>query len=550
MDTDSNLVNTFRITREEMLWLMDLSGATSLFGLDLKGSEGKPESTRAKVDPKKITDSLQKKGILHSEGRQGFAVDPQILPILDTLFFPDRTMIVVRDQKGIGRQFFHVLRKGKTIVMHSVPKEREHFIGLIPQPIDVLQLVVGWFPMYPLPVSPARFRIEKESFEQIRRLADAGKTDEALDALPLENLDSAERKNLIRAIADRKVSGSIACLDIHSNRVEGGDSIAVLTDGRTGWLISQDDSPAPEEGMATVRRTGADFSMTVREMVERLTGTKLSRRQADPSGKTIRFALSLDEMAMALAAINCKDLSQKMYAGISRDLTGERYPERMIQAQQSLVDCGLCAISERSLPILSKDLAQAVFPVAKSDSMIQISASGGGPAVETGVHVVRGKSFTAYYNYGEPLQLLEFGKHKDLVSYMEAMFPDFGTETGIQMTSFPVTYEVLEKAIGKAGDRKEAAKILASEGLEDSAARSLAEDLSDSSFRATLIRRDAPDRNNETKDAKNKTQTTALLMLKSPRRSLMFQFQEIGSKGKGGTTNREGFLKALSDLLA
>jgi hypothetical protein len=533
-----------------MLWLMELLGATSLFGLDLKGAEGEMELNRAKADPKKITGSLQKKGILHSEGKNGFAVDTQARPVLETLFFPDQTMIVVRDQKGIGRRFIHVVRKGKTIVMHSVPKEREHFIGLIPQPIDVLQLVVAWFPMYQLPISSVRFLIQKETFEQVRRLADTGKTDEALNTLPGGALDPEEAKTLIRAIADRKVSGSIACLDIRSNKVEGGDSIAVLTDGRTGWLISQEDSPAAEEGMVTVRRTSADFSMAVREMVERLTGTRLSRRQTDPSGRTVRFALSLDEMAMALIAINCADLSQKMYAGLSRDPTGEQYPDRMKKAQQSLVDCGLCAISERGLPVLSEDLAQAVFPIAKSDSVIQISASGAGPAADMGIYIVRGRFFTAYSNYGESLQMLEFGKYKELASHLEAMFPDFGTEKGIQKTSFPITYEALEKALEKNGGRQIAAKILALDGVTDSAARSLAEDLSDSSFRAMLIRRNAPDQKKETDDGKSNGQLASLLLLKSPQRSWMFQFSKDGDKGSSIVTDRAGFEKAISELIA
>jgi hypothetical protein len=547
MDTQSNPVNTLRITREEMLWLMNLYGATTLFGLDLKGAEEKTELSRAKADQQKIAGSLEKKGILHSEGKKGFAVDPQTRPILDALFFPERAMIVVRDQKGVGRQFIHVVRKGKTIVIHSVPKEREHFVGLIPQPIDVLQLVVGWFPMYQLPVSPARFRIEKESFERIRRLADAGKTDEALNALPGGTLEPAEAKNLIRAITDRKVSGSIACLDIQSNEVEGGDSVAVLTDGRTGWLIYQEDTPAPEEGMVTVRRTGADFSMAARELVETLAGTKLTRRQADPSGKSIRFALSLDELAMALAAINCADLSRKMYAGLSQDPTGDQYPDRMKKAQQSLVDCGLCAASERGLPVLNEELAQAVFPVAKSDFVIQISTSGGGPAADMGVYVVRGRFFTAYSNYGEPLQMLDFGKYKNLASYLEAMFPDFGTEKGIQKTSFPIAYEVLEKALEKTGDPQAAAKILASDGVTDSNARLLAEDLSDSTFRATLIRREALDRKKNIEGEKVEKQPDTLL-LKSPRRSWMFQFQETGAKGKAVVADREGFLKAVAGL--
>ena len=70
-------------------------------------------------------------------------------------------------------------------------------------------------------------------------LAAAGKTLEALSLFALDSDDNVEKINLIRSIANRKESGSIAWLNCENNDVEEGDSIAVLTDGRTGWMISR-----------------------------------------------------------------------------------------------------------------------------------------------------------------------------------------------------------------------------------------------------------------------------------------------------------------------
>jgi hypothetical protein len=136
----------------------------------------------------------------------------------------------------------------------------------------------------------------------------------------------------------------------------------------------------------------------------------------------------LNEPTMLLAAINCVDLAQEICANISENGKNENYIEQLRIAQQSLVNAGLCTISERGLPILIEDLAQAVFPLAKSDSIGQISGTMGGSLEETAVYIVQGRFLTIYHNYGEDLQLLEYGKIKDMLLHIESMFTDFGVE--------------------------------------------------------------------------------------------------------------------------
>ena len=434
------------------------------------------------------------------------------------------------------------------------PRDHEHYILPILNAEEIFQLLATWFPIFGLPVSPIKFLIDLQALEQVRDFAKAKEIRKALDHLPVVNLNPVEMKNFVDAFANLKLSGIISQLSFQNNEVDEFKSINILTDGRTGWLISNTKTEITGPLMLSVRRTGADFAFTVREIAEKLTGTKLPRRQSDPSGKTTQFAVNLDELSMALIAINCTDLAQKMYSGLSGDSKGEHFTERMKKAQQSLGESGLCTFSERGLPVLEEEFAQAVFPVAGSNSMVQISFSEGGPTIDTAIYIVHGRIFTAYKNYGEYMQLLEYGKYKDLCSYILAGFPDIGIEKVIQNKPFSITYEALEKALRKASAKQEAAKTLVSEGATDIDAKLLAEDISDTSFRAILIRRDAPERKKkmEEKPKENKAEKHPRITAapKSSRRSWLFEFRGTEAKGKATVTDREDFSKAIADLLA
>jgi hypothetical protein len=554
MDKSTEINKGILLSREEIVYLMNLLGARSLLGVDRKeviATEGSIQNERLQ---KLIMDSLKKRGILTLDEKKTPVLDTKIQSILETLYFPERAFVVTRHCSGFGDQIFYLINRENNTIMHSFPQDREHFLLPIPHTEDIVQQLSTWFPMYGLPISSTKFLIDLKTLEQVRTFAETKEVQKALDHFQIENIDPNEKKNFIHAFADRKISGAITWLSFKENKVDNADSVIILNDGQTGWLISQSKSDKPEELMLSVRSTGADFAMAVREMVERLTGAKLPRQHTDPSGKTIRFAINLDELAMALIAINCTDLSQKLYSGLSGDSKGEHYTERMQKAQQSLMDSGLCTISDRGLPILKEDLAQAVFPIAGSDSMIQISFSEGGPALDTAVYIVHGRFFTVYHNYGEHMQLLEYGKYKDLSSYMESNFLDIGTEQEIQKKTFPIAYEVLEKALKKAGEQQEAFKILVSDGLIDTDAKLLAEDFSDTSFRAVLIRRDAPNRKKKSEEKpeekKAEKRPNTLLLLKSPRRSWIFHFQESEPKGTATVPDHADFVKALRELIS
>jgi hypothetical protein len=499
-----------RLTREEMLYLMRMLDAKQLVVADRRIIEDEMDSFLRNADRKTVEESLAAKRILKRDGRRGYSIRPEIRPMLEALFFPDQALLAERVISGKGRQVFGVLRKNDVIVFHSFPEKKKHFLRAFPDPEKIFRLLVNWAPVSRLPLSQAKSELPHAVYERIRSLAESGGTDEALDLLDNTTLDSGEKNNFLRAFADRKVEGTIVWLKFAEGSVEDSAAASVVSDGRTGWLLSREKPPAPEGIVLNVRRIGADIAAVARMFVERFAGKKLPRREADPSGVFQRFILNADELASALSLINCADLSMKTYAAMSGDVKLGFYAGRMKAAQKSLEEAGLCTASPRGVPILDNDLAQAVFAVAHPDWLIQISASGNGSNARTGVYIAR--------------------------------------------LSSAVSFDAVDKMKNKENDRAEIEKILSADGAEDAQARVLAEDFTASGFRAKLLRINPPpdpkDHPLENRDAeeRNGKRTTMLLLWKSPHRNWMVHFPDLGAKGDACVANRDAFRKALTDL--
>jgi hypothetical protein len=543
MDPSSDFTKSSFFTREQILWLMNFLGSKSLLGVNGKDSP-------VPADPEAVPRQLEEKGILARADKEHHVLNPDIRPVLEALFFPDQAMIISRDRPAIGGQIFYFLRKGPVLLMHCFPREGEHILLRISKPIAIVQILIDWLPLGCLPSSSLDCLMAPEAFNRVMQLAGRGENKEALEALRTIPGEENGKAELVNAIQRRKISGTIGLLAFQSNIVVEAACTNVLTDGVTAWTITQEDSSASREPPLRVRRTGADFTMTVRGLVERFAGEKLPRQQIDASARVTRFILTMDEIAVALASINCPELSLHMAAAASRGSNAGTYSERMQAAEQTLLDHGLCEKSAGGIPDLKPDLARAVFAIAQSDCMIDLKACKNDVSANSCIHIVHGRFFTAYYNYGTAMQLLEFGSYKDLPAYLEFLFPDFGIEKGIQKKSFPVSYTALEEIVGKSADRQAAAKALALNGVADSNAKLLAEDPADISFRASLIRHDAPERKKGAGEPRDGNCPNRLLLLKSPRRSWMFQFSNDGGKGTAIATDRAEFEKAISDLIA
>jgi hypothetical protein len=548
MDFQLSFKEKYRLTLPEMEWIMDQLGAPPLIGIN---SEDLQKALSAISDVRNetaIRKSLREKGILLSSSDQEIRWSPEARSCLEAALFPERTMLVVRDQTRDERRFFRLLRKGETTVLHSFPNERGHLIGIFRNPEEILQLVLSWFPLNSLPYASVNFRMEKVSFEKFKSLLVAKKRDEAWKTFNLANGDSAAKRQFLNCLRGATLSGSIAQCRVQEDQTYEGNSIAFLTDGRTGWLITQSDRLEGEPIRLDIRRTGLDFTAAVRDQIEALTGKRLPRSSADPGNRSIRFALTADELAQALAAINCRNLSKKIFAAVSLDAVGSQYEARMDRAQQSLIEAGLCKRTDAGVLVLSDDLACAVLPIGGGDAMVQVVTSTGGPPENVGVYLSRRSLFTAYFNYGEYLQVLSAGRYPDAGAYIQSLFPDFGVDSKTEKSEARFSMEIINKVMHEAEDAPQIRKMLMSEGVSETAALLFSEDAANVRYYSTLTRRNMPRRQSEPAD-RDPEKSPSLFLLKSPRHSWLVQFPEGGEKGMATIVHREEFTAAIEALL-
>lgn len=540
----------WRISRMEMLYLLNALSARDLIGVDQRILHAELDSFPGKKNSEEIEKSLVAKKILTPDKHRGHALSEEIRPALDVLFFPQRALFAARHRAGEGRQVICAAQKNKTIVVHAFPNKGEHSVRVIPNPDGLFEFLIAWFPFFRLPISKTEFNIPQALYMRIRSTAMAGQAKEALDLLETVPFDPEEKKAFIQSLADGRLSGTMAWMQMEDGKIGRAASIAVVSDGQTGWLIAQDGPSTADGAIFNIRRTGADLAMTVRAYVEQVADAKLPRLQTDPSGKFKRFSLTSDELAMALNAINCTDLAGKFYTETSGDAKVELYANRMKEAQQSLIDSGLCILSEKNIPQIHEDLSQALFSIARAGSMIQITATSRGSAANTSIYLVRGRFFTSYFNHGEFLQVMEYGEFKDIGFYLESLFKDFCPVKIENKLTYPISFDSLDKARTIKGKPREIEELFVGDNIPPGAARSLAEGLSESIFRATLLRCDPPEKEpDEERKKQKKPPVMLLLLLKSLSGSWIFEFQETSIPGTASLADREAFRKALTRLI-
>jgi hypothetical protein len=222
------------------------------------------------------------------------------------------------------------------------------------------------------------------------------------------------------------------------------------------------------------------------------------------------------------------------------DAVGSQYEARMDRAQQSLIEAGLCKRTDAGALVLSDDLARAVLPIGGGDAMVQVVTSTGGPPENVGVYLSRRSLFTAYFNYGEYLQVLSAGRYPDAGAYIQSLFPDFGVDSKTEKSEARFSMEIINKVMHEAEDAPQIRKMLMSEGVSETAALLFSEDAANVRYYSTLTRRNMPRRQSEPAD-RDPEKSPSLFLLKSPRHSWLVQFPEGGEKGMATIVHREAF---------
>jgi hypothetical protein len=270
--------------------------------------------------------------------------------------------------------------------------------------------------------------------------------------------------------------------------------------------------------------------------------------KADPLQLT-RYTLAIEELSMALGLINRGDLARELLKSVYDSLTEETIDARLTAASHSLLARGYCGISPAGTPVLQEELERAIFPLAKFDSLLQVSLVRGEAPSNLSIHVRRGAAFTGHMLQMGVIHLLEYAGIGALPGYLGDLFDGFGSGSSADVRG-EVTPGLLSQALGLVPDPAALASLFTARGWDSARAGELAADFCAPEFRATLLRVEAGDGTPaaEMKSAKQRS----LLLLKGKTRSWAFTFDGSGDDlpGRVRLVDRAAFEKILAEFVA
>lgn len=262
------------------------------------------------------------------------------------------------------------------------------------------------------------------------------------------------------------------------------------------------------------------------------------------------YSLGLEELAMGLGLINRPDMGRDLLKAAYEKITDVQVDARLSSATHSLLARGLCAISPQGVPILSKDLEQALFPLARFDHALQLSIVHKTGNTNATIHIRKSQSFTSHVVELGVIHVLEHGKIKDLVAYLQDVFEGFAADSDYKEARMigKITPGLLGRIL-----QTEAYSVIRDElnqrGWQESDVKHLAEDTANQIMRATLLRIEANSQASyeDLKDVEKKS----LLLLQSEQRAWLFEFNASGddTEGTAQLVNRTAFNKALANFL-
>jgi hypothetical protein len=243
------------------------------------------------------------------------------------------------------------------------------------------------------------------------------------------------------------------------------------------------------------------------------------------------LSLGREELALCLALINRPDLGQNLLAATNGE-RGEAAQRAALEAAgHALLARGFCRLNaDRSLTLL--DEFQGIFlPLARFDEIIQVSRVQAGKAGEWLVSVLHGRAFTAQHTADGLAYRLDSGPCTGLVEYLEAVLDlqDFSvTPSTLEgRENLQVSLSALGGAQELAGQLDQARQALEAGGLPGGQASLLADDLARQTLRGSLARIRAGSSAVEAGLAQ--APRSALLLLKAPERSWLFEFPQVGA---------------------
>ncbi|NIM94883.1 MAG: hypothetical protein GTO18_14375 [Anaerolineales bacterium] len=258
------------LSRAELSYLMDMLDAHYMVGLDGLGDDPPYfyAGNRESIIQEGRTSLIQRGLVLPGENGSSDRAEGLLMKCVITSFFPDSTLLVVRNIPQLGEQVLIFFRRENYILLHTFPEEFTHRMEPFDHPNQVLDILLDWFPLHQYPKGETHLRMPVGRFEVMQGLAERGEEDAAVGALRDQPLSDDEKLALVRAIENRAISGSFAVLYIRGEEINDAFSMAVLADSRTAWVLGQPDDD-PEGLWISVIRVGSDFAMVMRGLIRK-----------------------------------------------------------------------------------------------------------------------------------------------------------------------------------------------------------------------------------------------------------------------------------------
>lgn len=506
---DENRV--FSLSREELLRLAALEGAHELVGLEIA-----PEDlSRFRPTNKELDSRLAKKGLI-----KGKKIAGEQRAMMQTLFHPERALILVRDRPDIGKQVLIFLCRSGFCLLHSFPQENHHRIAIM-QPDEIESMLSEWLPV--------RDGFTKEAILlQEALLADLiSITNKGEVPPPLPNVDPDQGAKLIQSLLTRRWSASIMALEIKDGQAINADAYTAWSGDEAEWVC---DLHSP--GIMRLR-AGGNFFTGLRRM--------LVRKLAQFDRIVRAYRLSVDELAFSLMALNRGDLANRILQHSGAQIS----EDRMEDASKSLQTRGLIGISPKGFPFLANDFEQALSAMVAPTQIGRIrTASAQGTSAGT-LYVSKKRSFCAHFVRKET-HIIECGTWEHFPAYLTSLFQGFGEQQKAEK-SHPAAVRL--QALTETLDEREVSSIerrLLQQGFPKASAARLSADIANPIYRASLIvARPSAENNETTKDH------PALLLLKGSKRDWIFSFphERADAVGAAMQADRKRFMSELKKVL-
>jgi hypothetical protein len=500
------------LSRQELIGLATLAGAQAVIGLEIQSDEiASVQSKKKEVDSRLSELGLLKRKIIPANQRA----------MIQTLFQPERALIVVRDRPDVGKQILIFLCRQKQCLLHSFPKENQHRIVEM-NPDEIENMLKEWFPVLTGVASDAILLAET----QLSELIATTNNGETPPLLP--NIDSAISQKLFQSLQTRKWSASFLSLELQNGQAVNADSLTAWSGDSSVWVADLYNS----SGVMRLLCGGDNFIGLRRLMVRRLA-------QFD---KIVRaYRLSSEELAFALTLLNRSDLAKRILQSTPSQITDESWQ----MAAQNLQARGLSGVSPRGFPSLASDFEQALAPMVLHTRIGRIRTVSPQGNSEGTLYLLKDRFFCAHFVRNNA-HVVESGNWGQFPGYLLSLFQGFGDHKIAISKPAKISLQALTDLLEES-DQLSVEKRLRQAGLSKTLAASLAIDITRPVYRASMIGINTP-----RKDSSDRTDDhPTLLLLKGKQQDWVFSFpnEDAESIGQAMQADRKRLITEVTAIL-